>query len=289
MSSDLPTPPGGDRGQQPPPPPPPPPYGPPAPPPPTYGPPAPAGPPPPTYGPPAPAGSGGYNVGEAFSYGWAKFQQHLGVILLASLLYLAVIAVVTFVWFLITGAIVGASSADVTVDPQTGQLTGGGRGIVAGLVSAGLIALVLFVLTSIMQAGIVRGALAISRGRKVEISDLFSTQLLAPVLLTAVLIGVATAIGSALCYLPGLVVGFYTQFAMFFVVDKQLGAIDAIKASAAFVQAHIAEVLVFYLLSLLAYFVGSLLCGIGLIVAVPVVILAQTYTYRTLQGETVTA
>ena len=53
----------------------------------------------------------------------------------------------------------------------------------------------------------------------------------AQVVIAAILIAVATAIGTILCYIPGLVVGFLTIFTILFVVDKQLTAVDAIKAS----------------------------------------------------------
>jgi uncharacterized membrane protein len=40
---------------------------------------------------------------------------------------------------------------------------------------------------------------------------------------------------------------------------------------------------------MLAYFVGAILCGIGLLVAVPVVIIAQAYMWRRLQNMPVAA
>jgi uncharacterized membrane protein len=45
----------------------------------------------------------------------------------------------------------------------------------------------------------------------------------------------------------------------------------------------------FFLATLLAYIVGALLCGIGLLAAIPVIYIAQGYTYRRLQGEQVAA
>ena len=78
-------------------------------------------------------------------------------------------------------------------------------------------------------------------------------------------------------------------FALYFVVDKQMPALEAIKASISFVNKNLGTLIGFFLASLLAYFVGALLCGIGLLAAIPVVIIVQAYTYRTLQGEAVAA
>src|SRR6218665_1448172 len=119
----------GTPAQPAPPPPPPappaPPAGPPvAPPAPQYGQPAPGSypPPAPQYGQPAPGAyppAGGYpppapvygapggqvSVGEAFNYGWLKFTQNIGPIVLVVLGFLLVGIVISLVWNLILGAI----------------------------------------------------------------------------------------------------------------------------------------------------------------------------------------
>ena len=104
------------------------------------------------------------------------------------------------------------------------------------------------------------------------------------VIAASLLIGLGVGIGTLLCFIPGLIVAFFAQFYVWFIVDRQLGAIDAIKASFGFVNRNLGSVFIFYLASLAAYFVGALACGIGLLVAVPVVYIAQGYTYRKLQG-----
>jgi uncharacterized membrane protein len=104
------------------------------------------------------------------------------------------------------------------------------------------------------------------------------------VIVAGLLVGLGVGIGTLLCFIPGLIVGFFSQFYVWFIVDQQMGAFDAIKASFAFVNRNLGTVLIFYLASLAAFFVGALACGIGLLVAVPVVYIAQGYTYRKLQG-----
>ena len=49
------------------------------------------------------------------------------------------------------------------------------------------------------------------------------------------------------------------------------------------------NVILWFLLSVLAWFVGALLCGLGLIVAIPVVLIGTAYTYKTLNNEPVAA
>ena len=50
------------------------------------GPPAPPPPPPPLV----PGGAAAFQVGEAFNYGWKKFQEYLGPILIAMLIFIVV-------------------------------------------------------------------------------------------------------------------------------------------------------------------------------------------------------
>ena len=74
---------------------------------------------------------------------------------------------------------------------------------------------------------------------------------------------------------------------MFYVVDQDMAPVDAIKASVNFVTSHLGETIVFYLLGIVVLFVGALLCGIGLLVAVPIVLIAAAFTFRVLNGQQV--
>lgn len=116
-------------------------------------------------------------------------------------------------------------------------------------------------------------------------------ELLVPMLVAVVVVGlllaVGIAIGYVLCFIPAIIFGFLRQYTMFFVVDQRMKAVDAIKASIAFTRAHLAATLVFYLLASVTIFVGALLCGLGLLVAGPVVIVGSAYTYRVLNGHQV--
>ncbi len=183
--------------------------------------------------------------------------------------------VLNLIWYAIAGAV-------ISVDDS-------GAGLFAFLMFTALFAIVAVTMQYVIQAGITRGALAITYGQKVEVQTLLATDNIAQILLGGLLLGVATGIGLMLCYIPGLVVMFFGQFFVHFAIDKRLPAVDAIKASVAFVNANLGTLIGFYIASAIAVFVGALLCGIGLLAAIPVVVIAQAYTYRTLQGEPVAA
>lgn len=248
---------------------------------------------------PGPGGYGGasqrFSVGDAFNYGWTKFQQNIGSILLAALAYIGIMLVLSIVWFFIINAIGLTAGPETTTEfnEVTGRLEtrteGGGLGFIGIMLATGLFAIVYFLLYYIMQAGITRGALAITYGQPLEVKTMLSTDGLGQIVLAALIVGVATSIGFVLCYIPGLVIAFFSQFFVHFILDKRMSALDAIKASFSFVNKNLGTLIGFYIASLIAIMIGYMVCFVGALVAIPVVIIAQAFAYRSLQGETVAA
>jgi uncharacterized membrane protein len=212
-------------------------------------------------------------MSNAFNYGWTKFTQNLGPIALVVLILLVVGAVIQGLQFGITS---GMSNTE-----------GGSPSFWAFWSVSALFSLLTTVLSMVIQAAIVKGALDITHGRKLEIGTMFSGFDYLQVILAAVILAVATTIGLILCILPGLVVLFFSAYTNYFIVDQRRSAVDAIKASFGFVNRYLGTLIGFFLLCILAYIVGFVLCCIGLLVAVPVVQIAQAYTFRTLRGEPV--
>ncbi len=231
-----------------------------------------------------------FSVGEAFNYGWRKFQANVGPILLAALVYIVVIALVEIVFFFIFGGLASAST-DCTTDPVTGVITcdTSGGGFFLSLVVGAIFGVVFVALAAVMQAGIARGVLAITYGRPLDIGMMFKFDNVVTVILAGLIVGIAYGIGLILCVIPGIIVLFFSQFYVWFIVDKQMGAFDAIKASFALVNKNVGTMIGFFLATIVAYIAGAILCGIGLLIAIPVIYIAQGYAYRRLQGEQVAA
>ena len=108
-------------------------------------------------------------------------------------------------------------------------------------------------------------------------------------MLGAIIVGVLTFVGFILCILPGIAVGIFVLFWGYFLVDKNMSPIEAITASFNLVKDNFGTVFVFWLLTIVATIVGAIICGVGLIVAIPVVVIATGYMYKRLQGEPVAA
>ncbi len=200
----------------------------------------------------------------------------MGPIVLGTLIYLGISIVIGVIWFFLAGAIVGVG----------GDSSAGFFALMLSTAVMGLAGVALFF---VIQAGIIRAALAITDGRQIELRTLLAIDELPQVLLTALIVGVASAIGFILCYIPGLVVMLFTSFAMHFVIDRRMAAVDAIKASVELVNRNLGTMILLLIAGYVANTIGSLLCGIGLLVSIPVVIIANTYAYRRMQGEPVAA
>ncbi|MCW2818549.1 MAG: hypothetical protein JWR42_1336 [Marmoricola sp.] len=239
------------------------------------------------YGPPPGGfGSRGYDGVEAITYGWRKFTNRPGDLLVPVLvLGLGVAVVVGIAYGLLLASVVSSGSVQTSADGTTSYEPG--TGFLTLMLVYAAFALIGSLFTQFIAAALVRGGLDAVDGRPVSLGSIWQGWDKGQVLLAAVLLGVGTAIGYLLCFLPAIVFAFFTQYTLYFVVDRQMGAVDAIKASISFVRGHLADSLVIYLLSGLVLTAGALLCGIGLLVAAPVTLLAGAYTFRVLHGQPV--
>ncbi len=222
----------------------------------------------PRYGPPGtgPAVAGqpvygyqtatfGLDVGHAISYGLDKFRSNL-----MSWLAITAVGIIIYLTFVLVVQ---------TFDPTS-------------LTTLVLLFLVVMVALWLLQAMMVRGALLETDGPRPDFGDFMRNLNAGNVLLTALLAFLGTWLGAALCVLPGLVVGVLCMFALHFVIDQDMGPIDAIRSSAMLVAANPWKVFLLALSVLVITIVGALACGIGLLLAGPVCTIAVTYSYRVL-------
>ncbi|WP_099539806.1 hypothetical protein, partial [Mycobacterium celatum] len=225
--------------------------------------------PPPGY-PPHGYPSSEFRVGDAFSWAWNKFGKNALPLIVSFLVY----AVIGVLLHLLVFALLGDTSAS-------------GNGMfAASLGTTGTIVLevVSFVYGTFVQAATLSGTLDIADGRPVTIGSFFKPRHFGGVILAALLVGVLTAIGYLLFIIPGLIFSFFALFTVAFATDRGLPAFEALKASFTTVRSNIGGALLSWLVQFLVVLVGALLCGIGVIVAAPVALLIQTYTYRRLSG-----
>lgn len=224
-------------------------------------------PPPPgaDYPPPVP-GPVPFSATDAIGYGWKKFRENLGPILIAALVLIVASILVSFIAGAVTGT--GFNESELSV---------------AGAISQ----LLTQVVGYIISAAIIRGALDIVEGHKFDLMAAFGKLNLLNVVLTSILVSILTIVGFILLIIPGLIVVFFTLFTMYFVVDKDASPVEAIKLSFALVKANIGNTVVLILLSIVVVIAGFLALCVGLLVALPVLAIAWAYAYKSYLGEPV--
>lgn len=297
----YPPPPPPQQGGYPPPPPPPQQGGYPPPPPPQQGgyPPPPQGgyppPPPPGYPAPppggyAPPGAPGYaaakptfDIAEAFTWAWNKFSKNVAALIVPTLVYGLIAAAIIGIFIGIAFALAPSYDYGSAYGYDYSYSYGFNFGF-ASIAVMSLGVLVLIVVGGAMQSAYMSGLLDVANGQPVTIGSFFKPRLIGPVVLATVMVGVATAIGTVLCYLPGLIVALFTMFTTVVLLDRNLKPVDAIKTSIDIVKANIGQAIIAYLIAGVIASIGGLVCYIGMIVSVPVAQLFLVFAYRKLSG-----
>ena len=238
-----------------------------------------------------PATSGGTaSVGDAFNWGWTKFQENIGPILIATLILFVGIVIIQVIVVAISSAVLlGSTTTTHTTSGGFTYTTSSGPGLFVSLVSYTVYNLFFLITSSFVWLAIIRATLAITYGRPVDVKEMLSTDQLGQYIIGAILVGIGTAIGFLLCIIPGIIFMFMTIFWGYFLVDKKLSPVESIKASIALVNKNVGTLIGFFIACIGAYILGAIVCGIGLLVAIPVVVLSSGYMYRKLQGESVAA
>lgn len=211
-------------------------------------------------------------MGQCVSYAWQKFQANMVQMLLAAVALVLGIIVVGVVWFLIVGALTTWNTPFFVT-------------FFLNVVGIALI----FVVAQVIGAGLIRGALGITEGREFQAAEVFKFDKVGPVVVTSLIVGALVFVGSLLCYLPGVVAGFVTSYSLYFVLDKGLAPMDAIKASFELVKENLGETIIWYLVGGLIAMAGAVVCGVGMLVSLPIVLIGTAYTYKSLTGQQIAA
>jgi uncharacterized membrane protein len=92
-------------------------------------------------------------------------------------------------------------------------------------------------------------------------------------------------VGTILLIVPGIIWALKFQFYGYYIVDKNLKPVDALKMSAMSTSGKKGNLFVFFVLLGLINFLGLIALLVGLLISVPVTLLAYVYVYRLLMKE----
>jgi uncharacterized membrane protein len=150
-----------------------------------------------------------------------------------------------------------------------------------------LMAFVFVVASFLATAGVIRGALYVTLGRKIGFADTFTGPYFGAFALTALLIMVTFVAGLFLFIVPAILVILLFQFAPFFALDRGLAPFQSLKASAGLVRRNWPLAILLLLFSAAAYLISGLFWGIPTVLFLPLAALVTAYAYRSIQGEMV--
>ena len=149
-----------------------------------------------------------------------------------------------------------------------------------------IISIASWVLDMVIQMGLIRISLRFCDNEKGEFADLFSCfPLFFKYLLGLILYGLIILGGMILLIIPGIIWAIKFQFFSYFIVDKGLGPIEALKRSSAITRGAKWDLFLFGLLLGLINLLGAICLFIGLFATVPTAMVAMAFVYRKLLAQ----
>ena len=200
---------------------------------------------------------------DAISEAWAMLKPNL-----------AVWIGVAVVYFLILGALSGVQFMLQTRDAQ---------GIPHQNPFSIFFQVIISAVSIFLGAGLFKVAITQLRTGRAEFGELFNIfDLAAPLFIAAILTAFATTIGLALCVIPGVIVSLGLSMTNPLIVDQKLDAIDAMKRSWDVTKDQLGGLLLLGIVLFLVNMVGACLCGLGIVVTLPLTYLTFAIVYRDL-------
>lgn len=137
-----------------------------------------------------------------------------------------------------------------------------------------------------LQVGMVRMFLAAVRGQPATLSLLFSgTDRLLTMFGAMFLTGLACGLGFILLIVPSVIAYLGLWLGKFFVVDRQQGAIESLQSSWRVTDGNRLDLFVFGLVYFVLILGGFCLCGVGILVTLPIAEAALTVIYLRRSGQ----
>ncbi len=97
-----------------------------------------------------------------------------------------------------------------------------------------------------------------------------------------ILYGLIVLVGLVLLVVPGIIVSYMFLYVGYLIVDRRLGPIEALKESRAITDGVKWDLFLFSLVVLVLNILGMLMLFVGLLITVPVTLMASVYVYRKL-------
>lgn len=118
-----------------------------------------------------------------------------------------------------------------------------------------------------------------------KIQDLWNPKPFLWYLIAQILVGLSVIIGLVLLIVPGVIIALAFMFSSYLIVDKGRGPIEAIKESWRVTKGHKWELFLLVLAIIGLNILGLIALVVGLLVTIPVSMIAIVHAYRILEGR----
>ncbi|MCH2177312.1 MAG: hypothetical protein MK106_00780 [Mariniblastus sp.] len=214
-----------------------------------------------------------FEIGTVIRYGWEDFKSNTGILI-------AAFVIMTVVMVVIVGGFEALGYAILALLQKNAQLDITGQVLLS--IIRGVAQLIVQVF---LQLGLIALTLKLIRRQRPEISDLFSQiSKFWSGLLASLTVTVLVMIGFCLLIIPGIIFALASFLVMWFIVDQDMTAMQAIKASFAATRGSRWNLFLFGWVGFLMAIAALLTCCIGYIVLIPLLSVASGYIYVALSG-----
>ena len=195
-----------------------------------------------------------FSIGESLQFGWHTMRAHSALVFRVVLTLLALEVARAIVQKVLAGSALGL-----------------------------LASLVLFAATAVLGIGATRIALRLAQGHSAHYADIVPPmRLLWPYIAAALLTGLAVIGGLILLILPGIFVAVRLSMVRFEVIDGA-GIRESLNKSWALTAGHFWRLFLFMLALIVLNVLGAALLMVGLLVSIPVTMLAYAHVYQKLK------
>ena len=200
-----------------------------------------------------------FSISEALHFGWNTTKSNFGILIGFSIAMLVI--------FRMNSIIPTIAPENIFLEP------------ISSIIAA--------VLYLVVMMGMIKTTLRLCDQEKARFSDFFSQyHLFFRYFFAIVLWGLITWVGMILLIIPGIIWGIKYFFCDYFVIDKKLGPIEALKQSSAITRGARWQLLGFFIVMGLINLLGALSFLVGLFITIPVTMLAIAFVYRKLLAQT---
>ncbi len=214
---------------------------------------------------------GKWDIGDVMGRSWNITKDNLGLTIGSTFLYMFVLLVGYFIWYCAIAVIIFVLQNEM--------------GLIIGAVGGVVWLIIYMYITAFLTMGYLRLFFKLARGEGAKMGDLFSG---GPGSFSAfvamIVISIATSFGFMFFVIPGFLLAVMWFFSMFLIADKKAGAISCLGDSWAMVKPRFMDVLIWFFIFAGIQMLGQMAMGVGILVAMPVGLLATIMVYDTITG-----